>query len=156
MSLEVDPFMHIVESVWPTMIGSGWWLPVAGATVAIDDFGRALPAQARFPSASPSVGLGPLCAALQSMRSADGSAGLRCGVDLVLGVPRAAVATASPVLGAAMDAAAVANRSDPIGAHHFGLNVSSPGAVPYGEKEIGGSGGSLEPPGSLLTHLHTV
>jgi hypothetical protein len=24
------------------------------------------------------------------------------------------------------------------------------------EKEIGGSGGSLEPPGPLLTHLHTV
>jgi hypothetical protein len=50
-------------------------------------------------------------------------------VDLVLGVPRAAVAAASPVLGAATDAAAVANRSDPIGAHHFGLNASSPEAV---------------------------
>jgi hypothetical protein len=35
------------------------------------------------------------------------------------------------------------------------------GATAYGrsgsrEKEIGGSGGSLEPPGPLLTHLHTV
>jgi hypothetical protein len=28
--------------------------------------------------------------------------------------------------------------------------------VENGEKEIGGSGGSLEPPGPLPTHLHTV
>ena len=30
------------------------------------------------------------------------------------------------------------------------------GEVCAGEKEIGGSGGSLEPPGPLFTHLHTV
>ena len=29
-------------------------------------------------------------------------------------------------------------------------------SVPAREKEIGGSGGSLEPPGPLITHLHTV
>jgi hypothetical protein len=28
--------------------------------------------------------------------------------------------------------------------------------VHHREKEIGGPGGSLEPPGSLLTHLHTA
>ena len=30
------------------------------------------------------------------------------------------------------------------------------GGVAIREKQIGGSGGSLEPPGPLLTHLHTV
>ena len=34
-----------------------------------------------------------------------------------------------------------------------GLTVDLDVAVIFGEKDIGGSGGSLEPPGPLLTHL---
>jgi hypothetical protein len=38
------------------------------------------------------------------------------------------------------------------------VNSTNPAlnTVPIREKEIRGSGGSLEPPGPLLTHLHTV
>ena len=54
------------------------------------------------------------------------------GVDLVLGVPRASVTLRSPVLGASgATAATVANTSDPIGDHHFALNMSAFGAAAY-------------------------
>ena len=40
MSLEVDPFMQITDSVWPTVVADGWWMPSEpGAASAIDAFG---------------------------------------------------------------------------------------------------------------------
>jgi hypothetical protein len=91
MSLEVDPFMQITESVWPTVIADGWWTPAgtAGgdAAVSIDAYGRPVPASGRFPSsAANGSGLGTLCSALHGLRGDNNAGGLRCGADLVLGV----------------------------------------------------------------------
>jgi hypothetical protein len=139
MSLEIDPFMQRTESVWPTVVAEGWWRPDSGGDVAVDTHGRAAPAPARFPHANDTTtggGLTTLCAALFALRGAANHAqGLRCGADLVLAVPRAAVDTATPVLGAPahVTAATVANQSDPIGEHHFALNSSAAGASQYAQ-----------------------
>jgi hypothetical protein len=135
MSLEVDPFMQITDSVWPTVVADGWWMPSApGAASAIDAFGRPAPDPHRFP-ASGTKGLAAFCSALHGLRgTASKAGGLRCGVDLVLGVPRSAIAAASPVLHAGnATAATIANLSDPLDAHHFGINASAQGAPEYAQ-----------------------
>jgi para-nitrobenzyl esterase len=141
MTLEVDPFMQITASVWPTVVAEGWWQPGdgGGGKLDVDANGRALPAPDRFGAhgtagTAASPGLGPLCAGLHALRGVGNAGGLRCGIDLVLGVPRTAVAAGSPVLGAPhATATTVANQSDPMFAHHFGLNASAPGAVAYAQ-----------------------
>lgn len=131
MSLEVDPFMQITDSAWPTVIAEGWWQPEAGGEVAVDAHGRASPAPARFPGGA-AVGLARLCAALHGMRGENNAGGLRCGAGIMLGVPRSAVAARSPVLGEPRaTAATIADVSDPIGAHHYAINSSALGAAAY-------------------------
>ena len=140
MSLEVDPFMQITDSIWPTVTAEGWWEPPGGIEVAIDAHGRAAP-RASGPGAFPSSaraaggrGLAPIGAALHGLRGANNAGGLRFGVDLVLAVPRAAVSSRSPVLGAPdATAATIANLSDSVGQHHFGLNASAPGTAEYAQ-----------------------
>jgi hypothetical protein len=139
MSLEVDPFMQITDSVWPTVVTEGWWVPASGsgsaaAAVSIDAFGRPAPDPGRFPG-SHTQGLGILCSILHGLRgTANNVGGLRCGADLVLGVPRSAVAAASPVLGAPhATAATIANRSNPLGSYYFSLNASAQGAAEYAQ-----------------------
>lgn len=132
MSLEVDPFMQITESVWPTVIGTGWWVPGGLDVVKIDANGRPAPDPGRFPSSAKGRGLGALCNTLHGLRGDNNAGGLRCGAELVLGVPRVAVTAGIQVLGEEnVTVASVANHSDPLGPHFFGLNSSAPGAEAY-------------------------
>ncbi len=74
------------------MLDSRWFADADG--VAIDRHGRPAPIAARFPSGAEGRGLAPLAEQLRKR-------GLRLGVYLDRGLPRAAAARRAPILGAA-------------------------------------------------------
>ena len=81
-----------------------------------------------------------------------------CGASsggAVAGAPAPAAAAAG---GGESQAASPASAAPSTGAATGGVaaGMELPPPVLTREKHIGGSGGSLEPPGSLLAHLHTV
>ena len=82
---------------WDTVVVDiDWYDPAArahgyndGSSLALDAFGRQLPAENRFPSAAGGRGFGPLADAVHAL-------GLRFGVHLMRGIPRIAVERTSP------------------------------------------------------------
>lgn len=91
---------NLLPHGWDTVVVDiQWYEPEPGTSAynersaaAIDDFGRPLPVETRFPSAAGGAGFGPLARRIHEL-------GLRFGVHLMRGVPRAAVEAASPVRG---------------------------------------------------------
>jgi alpha-galactosidase len=74
----------------------------AGAKLAADQFGRLLPAINRFPSAVDGVGFKPLAEQIHAL-------GLKFGFHVMRGIPRQAVAAATPIEGSSFTAADAGN-----------------------------------------------
>jgi hypothetical protein len=108
-----------------------WYVPDAtgfayqeGARVELDAYGRFLPAANRFPSCA--KGFAPLADYVHR-------AGLKFGVHLLRGIPRAAVAANLPILGSSSHAQDIANPDDvcPWNPDMYGVDMSKPGAQAY-------------------------
>jgi hypothetical protein len=97
-----------------------------GAPLAMDEFGRLLPAVNRFPSAAGGAGFKPLGDYLHAK-------GLKFGLHLMRGIPRQAVAQNTAILGSSAHAADIADRSRvcPWNTDMFGVDMSRPGAQEY-------------------------
>ena len=94
--------------------------------LAIDGYGRLVPARERFPSAVDGAGFAPLAGFVHSL-------GLKFGIHIMRGIPRQAVAANLPVLGCEARAAGIADRtSDCTWLNHmWGVNMGKPGAQAY-------------------------
>jgi alpha-galactosidase len=110
-----------------------WYIPGAkswdyepGAKVAIDAFGRPLPAEDRFPSAKDGKGFKPLADKLHRM-------GLQLGVHLLRGIPRQAVGLNLPILNSNQRASEIADRGSPCpwNPTMWGVDMAKPGAQEY-------------------------
>ena len=97
-----------------------------GARLALDEWGRLLPAVNRFPSAAGGAGFKPLADYIHGK-------GLKFGVHLMRGIPRQAVAANTPVKGTPYHAADIANRKSVCewNTDMFGVDMTKPGAQAY-------------------------
>lgn len=98
------------------------------APLAMDAFGRLLPAVNRFPSAVDGNGFKPLADYIHGK-------GLKFGVHLLRGIPRRAVEQNLPILGTPHRAADIADKVHicPWNPDMFGVDMSKPGAQEYYE-----------------------
>ena len=96
------------------------------APLAMDEWGRLLPAPNRFPSAAGGAGFRPLADYVHAK-------GLQFGIHLMRGVPRLAVARKLPVKGTAVSAADIADRASlcPWNPDMYGVDMAKPGAQAY-------------------------
>jgi hypothetical protein len=110
-----------------------WYEPKAtgydyrrGARLVMDEWGRLLPAENRFPSAANGAGFKPLADYVHSK-------GLKFGIHLLRGIPRQAVERNLPVKGTKYTAAQIANRKDTCqwNGDMYGVDMSKPGAQEY-------------------------
>lgn len=99
-----------------------------GAELAMDAYGRLLPAPNRFPSSAGDQGFRPLADYVHAK-------GLKFGVHLLRGIPRQAVARNTPILGTSYHAADVADRTDVCkwNSDMYGVDMTKPGAQAYYE-----------------------
>lgn len=90
---------------------------------AMDAHGRLIPAPNRFPSSRNGQGFAPLAARVHAL-------GLRFGIHVMRGIPRAAVKRNLPVLGTAVRAADIADTAStcPWNPDMFGVDMRKPGA----------------------------
>ena len=103
---------HLKQYGWDyVVVDIQWYEPTADsseyhpfARLEMDTYGRLIPAVNRFPSSADVKGFGPLAAYVHSL-------GLKFGIHIMRGIPRQAVHAHTPVLGASVDAAAVAHKS---------------------------------------------
>lgn len=93
---------------------------------AMDGHGRLLPAPNRFPSSIGGLGFKPLADQVHAL-------GLKFGVHLMRGVPRAAVKANLPVLGTSVRAADVADTASTCSWNldMYGVDMRKPGAQAY-------------------------
>ena len=107
---------HLLRHGWDTIVVDiQWYEPTAraggynaGAPLHLDDHGRPMPVERRFPSAAGGRGFGPLAARVHEM-------GLRFGLHIMRGIPREAVERDLPILGTSHTAAQVADPGDMVG-----------------------------------------
>jgi alpha-galactosidase len=97
-----------------------------GAKLAMDEFGRLLPAVNRFPSSANGHGFKPLADYVHSK-------GLKFGIHIMRGIPRQAVAANLPIKGTQYHAADVADRDNPCrwNPDMWGVDTTKPGAQAY-------------------------
>jgi len=101
---------HLLPHGWDTVVVDiDWSDPTArahgynaGAPLAMDAWGRLVPDPGRFPSSRDGAGFGPLADRVHAL-------GLRFGIHTMRGIPRAAAARDTPVLGTDSTAADVAD-----------------------------------------------
>ncbi len=110
-----------------------WYEPQAkahgyreGARLILDNYGRLLPATNRFPSASGGSGFKPLADYIHSK-------GLKFGIHIMRGIPRQAVGSNLPVLGAQVRARDVADKQSTCAwnSDMYGVDMSKPGGQAY-------------------------
>ena len=96
------------------------------AQLAMDEYGRVLPAENRFPSAANGQGFKPLADYTHDK-------GMKFGIHLMRGIPRQAVERKLPILGTEYTAADVAEPFDtcPWMNHMYGVDYRKPGAQEY-------------------------
>jgi len=94
--------------------------------VAMDDYGRLLPATNRFPSAGDDRGFKPLADYVHSK-------GLKFGIHIMRGIPRAAVKNNLPILGASAHAQDIVDYKNTASwsTAMYGVNVSKPAGQAY-------------------------
>ncbi|MDT7810548.1 MAG: alpha-galactosidase [Acidobacteriaceae bacterium] len=101
---------------------------IPGGTVAMDRFGRFIPAPNRFPSAAGGKGFGALADYVHGK-------GLKLGVHIMRGIPRKAVEENLPIEGTNYHAADIANKQDICHwkgmEDTYGVDMSKPGAQAY-------------------------
>jgi hypothetical protein len=93
---------------------------------AMDAHGRMIPAPNRFPSSAGGRGFAPLAKAVHTL-------GLKFGIHVMRGIPRAAVEANLPVLGTPYRAADIADRSSICSWNPdmYGVDMRKPGAQAY-------------------------
>jgi alpha-galactosidase len=125
---------HLLRHGWRTLtVDIQWYEPGAsghgyraGAPLAMDEWGRLLPAPNRFPSAAGGAGFRPLADYVHGK-------GLRFGLHLMRGIPRLAVARNLPVKGTSVHAADIANPASVCtwNPDMYGVDMDRPGAQAY-------------------------
>ena len=110
-----------------------WYQPTAeghdykpGAALAMDAYGRLVPAVNKFPSAANGAGFKPLADYVHAL-------GLKFGIHIMRGIPRQAVAANTPILGTEYHAADVADTTNPSpwNPDMWGVDVTKPGGQAY-------------------------
>jgi alpha-galactosidase len=110
-----------------------WYEPKAeghdyrpGARLALDSYGRLIPAVNRFPSSAGGRGFKPLADYVHNK-------GLKFGIHIMRGIPRQAVAENLPIQGTHYGAADVADKENPCrwNPDMWGVDTTKPGAQDY-------------------------
>ena len=110
-----------------------WYQPTAaghryqpGATLAMDGYGRLIPAENKFPSSAHGAGFKPLADYVNRL-------GLGFGIHIMRGIPRQAVRANTPIVGTPYHAADVADTTNPCpwNPDMWGVDVTKPGAQAY-------------------------
>jgi alpha-galactosidase len=127
---------HLKQYGWQyAVVDYYWYFPhpetedfnqQAKLQVAMDDHGRLLPAENRFPSAAGGRGFKPLADYVHSR-------GLKFGIHIMRGIPRAAVEKNLPILGTNARAQDVANLKNTCAwsTAMYGVEVSKPAGQAY-------------------------
>ena len=115
----------VVDIQWyqPSARGHGY---VPGARLAMDEYGRLLPAENKFPSSVNGAGFKPLADYVHAR-------GLKFGIHIMRGIPRQAVAANLPIKGTPYHARDVANTTDSAlwNPDMWGVDVTKPGGQAY-------------------------
>jgi alpha-galactosidase len=120
---------HLARYGWKYVVIDYYWYYPSGkveGTPVMDRYGRLLPAPNRFPSAAGGRGFKPLADYVHSL-------GLKFGIHIMRGIPRAAVEKNMPILGTAehaQDVASLLNTSSWSKAM-YGVDVSKPAGPAY-------------------------
>ncbi|MBW4053039.1 MAG: hypothetical protein HIU85_16570 [Proteobacteria bacterium] len=115
----------VIDAEWfarnPTPSGSA-----AGESLALDRYGRYVPAPNRFPSAANGAGLRPLADYVHSL-------GLKFGIHILRGIPKEAVAGNTPIEGSPYTAAQAADvhSSCPWNPDNYGVAQGPAGQAYY-------------------------
>src|SRR5204863_8943483 len=98
----------------------------ANAELAMDAYGRLIPAENRFPSAAGGHGFKPLADYVHGL-------GLKFGIHIMRGIPRQAARAGSPVFGSTLHANDLADQQSicPWNTDMFGVHASTPGGQAY-------------------------
>jgi alpha-galactosidase len=125
---------HLAKYGWKyVVVDIQWYEPNAqghdykpGAALAIDEFGRLIPAPNRFPSSANGAGFKPLADYVHSK-------GLKFGIHIMRGIPRQAVEKDLPIKGTAYHAADVAEKDNPCewNPDMWGVDTTKPGSQAY-------------------------
>jgi alpha-galactosidase len=96
------------------------------AQLAMDEFGRLIPAANRFPSSANGQGFKPLADYIHSK-------GLKFGIHILRGVPRQAVAQNVSIFGSGVKAAGIADKQSTCqwNTDMYGVDMAKPGAQAY-------------------------
>ena len=127
---------HLCAHGWEYVVCDIQWSdPLAGteaqeyrpfAKLAMDAWGRLLPAENRFPSSAGDAGFAPVAARIHAM-------GLKFGIHIMRGIPRQAVHARTPVKGADVTAEAIASPFSICkwNGDMYGVDAEKPGAQAY-------------------------
>jgi hypothetical protein len=115
----------VVDIQWyqPTAEGHDY---KAGVPLAMDEYGRLIPAQNKFPSSARGAGFKPLADYVHRL-------GLKFGIHIMRGIPRQAVTANTPIPGTPFHAADVADTTNPCpwNSDMWGVNVRRRGGQEY-------------------------
>jgi len=130
---------HLRRYGWQyIVIDADWYFPRPGTDrtqekweIMMDGYGRLLPATNRFPSAAGNQGFKPLANYVHSK-------GLRFGVHIMRGIPRAAVRKNLPILGTAAHAQDIANQKNTCGwsTLMYGVDTARPAGQAYYDSQV--------------------
>jgi alpha-galactosidase len=97
-----------------------------GAALAMDEWGRLVPAPNRFASTTNGAGFKPLADYVHGL-------GLKFGIHMMRGVPRQAADANTPIWGSTLRAGDIADRVNvcPWNTDMYGIDMSKPGAQAY-------------------------
>ena len=125
---------HLKQHGWQYIVVDIQWSEQApkshgyrpDADLAMDEYGRLVPAPNRFPSSSGGRGFKPLADSVHGL-------GLKFGIHIMRGIPRRAVKADLPVFGSRVRASAIANQASvcPWNTDMYGLDMSRAGAQDY-------------------------
>ena len=120
----------VVDIQWyePNAKAHGYRL---NAQLAMDSYGRLIPAENRFPSAANGQGFKPLADYVHSK-------GLKFGIHILRGIPRQAVARNAPVFGTSVHAVDIADKNTLCAwnTDMYGIDMSKPGAQDYYDSTV--------------------
>ncbi len=128
MARDLAPFGYryvVVDIQWyqPTAHGHEY---IPGASLAMDEYGRLIPAVNRFPSSANGAGFKPLADYVHAL-------GLKFGIHVMRGIPRQAVKKNTPIVGTPYRAADVADTTNGCAWNPdmWGIDVRKPGGQAY-------------------------
>jgi alpha-galactosidase len=120
---------HLAIYGWKYVVVDYYWYYPSGhvkGDPVMDEYGRLLPATNRFPSAAGGQGFKPLADYVHSL-------GLKFGIHIMRGIPRAAVEQNLPILGTSARAQEIANVLNTCSWSEamYGVDVSKPAGQAY-------------------------